>query len=178
MDTGNWNKKYIIGNIVIIIIVIWWASVLFQYTTTPIEYFQFSLVIIAQLVLMVIGWRHFTVMPEQLKLKKLVCTEPVSAVLINYVPANTLSAIAASSGDNRYTKFAVYEFEWQGYTMTATADLQYTGTVKRGIPSEILVNPNNPNEIYEPQIERSRLTRYRVNGTLFLIAGIFAFFGV
>lgn len=176
MDFSNMNVKYVVGNIVILIVAVWWASVLFKYTGNIAEYIQVTLIVCVQCALMMMGWRYFIIKPEELEKKKLVCTVPVSAMLINYVPANALSAMASSSGDNKYTKYAVYEFEWEGHVMTATADLMYTGTVKKGIPSEILVNPKNPNEIYEPQIERSRQMRYRVNGTLYIIAGFASFF--
>lgn len=177
MDTSNWNIKYIIGNVVIAVVAAWWASVLVRFASNPFETFHMIVIAIIQGILLAIGWRFFIISPQKIEEKKRECTEPVSAMLVDYKPTGILSAIASTSSDSRnYTKYAVYSFYWNGNEMTAISDLPYTGVVRKNLPSEILVNPYNPNEIYEPQIERSRIAHYRFQGTAFIIWGFAIFF--
>ncbi len=175
MDTRNWNIKYIIGNVVIAVVDVWWASVLVGFANGPLETFYMIVVAIIQGILCAVGLRYFMIKPQKIEEKKRYCTEPVSAVIVGYKPSGILSAIASSSSETQYTKYAVYSFYWKGYEMEATSDLPYTGVVRKNLPSEILVNPYNPNEIYEPQIERSRMAHYRFQGTMFIYVGLALF---
>ena len=177
MDTSNWNIKYIIGNVVIAVVVVWWASVLVKLANSPFETFHMIAIAVIQGILLAVGLRCFIIKPQKIEEKKRECTEPVSAMLVDYQPSGILSAIASTSSNTNYTKYAVYSFYWKGYEMKATSDLPYTGVVRKNLPSEILVNPYNPNEIYEPQIERSRMAHYRFQGTAFIFwgFGIFLF---
>ena len=176
MDTSNWNIKYTIGNVVIAVVVVWWASLLTGLANTPFEMFQMIAIAVIQGILLAVGWRYFIISPQKIEEKKRECTEPVSATLVGYQPAGITGAIASSHTDTKYTKYAVYSFYWQGNEITATSDLPYTGVVRKNIPSEILVNPYNPHEIYEPQIERSRMAHYRFQGTAFIFLAICYFF--
>ena len=175
MDTSNWNIKYIIGNVVIAVIAVWWASLLVKLAESPFQTFYMIAIAVIQGTLLAIGWRIFIIKPQKIEEKKRECTEPVSAVLVGYKPGGILSAIASTGTETGYTKYAVYSFEWKGHEMTATADLPYTGVVRKNLPSEILVNPYNPNEIYEPPIERSRMAHYRFQGTAFIFWGFTIF---
>ena len=177
MDTNNWNIKYVIGNVVIAVVVVWWASLLVKLAGSPFETFYMILIAVIQGILLAVGWRYFIIKPQESEEKKRDCTEPVSAMLVDYKPKGFLSAIASTSSDARhYTKYAVYSFDWEGREMRVTADLPYTGVVRKNLPSEILVNPYNPDEIYEPQIERSRMAHYRFQGTAFIFWGFAIFF--
>ncbi len=172
MNTGDWNKKYIIGNIVIGALVIYWLFFVLRFAGTVIETLQMVVVSIVQAALFAAGWRYFIISPEKIDERKLVCTEPVSAVLVDYAYRSVLSSILSVQSEQVATKYAMYTFEWDGSVMTVVSDFQYCGVVKRGLPSEILVNPKNPNEIFEPQVERSLRAKYRFKGTICMWFGL------
>ena len=175
MDTSNWNMKYVSGNVVIAVVVILWAGVLLNLANTPLQSLHMILVSVIQGVFWAAGWRYFIIKPQQLEEKKEVCTELVSAVIVDYRPESRFGDLS-STDESVNTKVAVYSFVWDGYEMTATSDLLYKGVVRRNFQTEIFVNPYNPNEIYEHKIERSRLAHYRFCGTMLMIAGFGSFF--
>ena len=176
MNTGNLNIKYIIGNVFIAALVAWWASVLVQFANSSFGAFCMVGVAVFQGILLAIGWWYLMIKPEKIEEKKCVCTQPVSALLVGYKPIGILDNISSTSSDLKGTKYAVYSFDWEGHEMTVTSDLPYTGAAVRNIPSEIMVNPYNPDEIYEPQIERSRMAHYRFVGSSFIFWGFASFF--
>lgn len=175
MDTNNRNIIYIVGNVVIVMIAVWWATVLFKFAENTFEYFRMIFVAAAQGALLAVGWRYFIVKPQEVEEKKLVCTEPVSAVLVGYRPASVLGEISSASPE-KSSRYAIYVFEWDGNEMTVISDLVYRGSPVKNIPAEIMVNPYNPNEIFEPQVERSLLAHYRFLGTMFIFWGFASFF--
>lgn len=175
------NTKYFIGNAIIAVFMIWWVSVASKFVSTPMEILQMITVATVQTALFAVGLRYFIISPEKIDERKLVCTQPVSAVLVDYAYRGILSYIANTHSEQGATKYAMYTFEWNGEVMTAVSDFQYCGVLKRGVPSEILVNPKNPNEIFEPQVERSLRAKYRFKGTMCmwvgLVGGLYIFGG-
>lgn len=176
MNTGNVNTKFLIGNIVIVILVILWASIIIKFPNTVLGQIYAIFVAIIQGVIGSFGLRYFFIKPEVLEIKKLLCTEPVSAMLVGFQPTSIIGAIASYDDEKTSTNYAVYVFEWDGEEKRVTSDLPYRGVFRKNLPSDILVNPKNPDEIYEPQIERSRLAHYRFMGTMLVFWAFASFF--
>lgn len=172
LNSDNINLKYLIGNVIVVILAVIWAVYLMNRVDTVWLKFGIILDTIFQASLCFIGLRYFFVKPEQLKIKKLLCTEPVDAVLLTYKSAGILGDIIAPNTEINFFKNAVYVFEWDGCEIKAAADLPYVGKDRRGVHSEILVNPKNPGDIYEPEIELKRINHYRFFGTMLILMGL------
>ena len=176
MNAGYINTKYLIGDIIIVVLVIFWASILVQFPSTVLGQIYVIFVSIIQGIIGSFGLRYFFIKPEELEIKKLLCTVPVEAMLVGFKPVGLSGTIASYDNERNSSNYAIYVFEWDGEEKKVTSDLPYRGAYRKNLPSEILVNPKNPDEIDEPQIERSRLAHYRFLGTMLVFWAFASFF--
>ncbi len=107
--------------------------------------------------------------PKQFKLKKPKITEKVSAIL------SEVKEIVHSDnarGDWR-TYFATYEFKFRGKIYKVQSKEEYDEKPTKGKDTELLIDPDQPEEIFEVEREKSRIKFMKIVGASFILFGLF-----
>lgn len=109
--------------------------------------------------------------PKQfkIKIKKLKLTEKVSAILSE---VKEIVHFDKKRGDWR-TYFATYEFKFRGKIYKVQSKEEYDEKPIKGKDTELLIDPDKPEEIYEVEREKSRVKFMKVVGTAFILFGLF-----
>ncbi|MBQ3692177.1 MAG: hypothetical protein II931_02510 [Clostridia bacterium] len=107
--------------------------------------------------------------PQQLKAKTVKLTEKVSAMLSEVKEIVHFDKIRG----NWKTYFATYEFKFRGKIYKVQSKEEYDEEPTKGKDTELLIDPDKPEEIYEVEREMSRIKLMKIVGAAFIFFGLF-----
>ena len=108
--------------------------------------------------------------PRRLKAKRKTCSRKVTAVISDCIVNDD------KSSDNNKLYYATYSYEFDGIPYRISSKSEYGRKPKKNTEATLMVNPDNPAEIYEVELEKRRIGYARRLGILFFISGIFMLF--
>ena len=107
--------------------------------------------------------------PKKFKIKKINLTETVSAILSEVKEIVHFDKISG----NWRTYFATYEFKFRGKIYRAQSKEEYDEKPTEGKDTELLIDPDKPEEIYEVEREKSQVKLMKIVGAAFILFGLF-----
>ena len=113
------------------------------------------------------GWRLFVLGEQIVKSKKKNCSVTVDALLYDYREV----VHTDDEGGKSYTYYAMYEFAYNGVKHTVISKEAYYVTRYKKIRCKLLIDPDDPLEIYEIENEFNRVKWSRKTGIILLIVG-------
>lgn len=162
---GNSNQKTVYAFVIAIIVLVIADLILFLTGFS----LQSVFTITGMSVFIIIGiWCIFDY-PKSLRKKKSNCTQTVSSVIVDCI---------VNSSDDGKAYYAIYEYTFNNTVYRANTREDYGKKPKNGIDAKIVINPNNPTEIYEIERETARINSMRTVGVVVLVISIFALFDV
>lgn len=106
--------------------------------------------------------------PKQQRINKKNVTELVSAMV-----SEVKEIVHKGKNGDWRTYFATYEFKFKGILYKVQSKEEYDEKPQEGVDTKLLIDPNEPTEIYEVEREKSRIKVMKVVGGLFIIFGLF-----
>ena len=80
-----------------------------------------------------------------------------------------LSGNPLQTANNRY--YAVYEYSWRGIKHRVRSNSSFVGIGNEGDKCTLLINPDDPECIYELNNEKSRIRKQLIIGIVMMILG-------
>lgn len=95
-------------------------------------------------------------------------TIPVTATIVKYM------TVSRRTRNHRFRKhyYAVYEYEYNGMLVQGISDDDYGSIPQSGTSAQILIKPDQPDRLYEPELEAGRIISDRIWGVLFALFGV------
>ena len=128
--------------------------------------------------LMYSGWKGLFDYKKKLAKQREKCTQTVLAVLVDYKKVVHHN----EDGGDSESYYAIYNYTYNDVSYRTTSDLQYVfplnnRQIETGFECKLLVNPNNPMEIYEVEQEYLRVKRDRILSIVcFCVFTFFAYY--
>lgn len=95
-------------------------------------------------------------------------TVPITAAIVNYTTVSTRTTRYRFS---RYY-YAIYEYEYNGMLVQGMSDDNYGSVPESGTRAQILIRPDRPDRLYEPELEKGRIHSDRMWGVFFTLLGV------
>lgn len=112
------------------------------------------------------GWHIFVLGEQAAKSRRNNCTQTVDAKIINFK-----EVVSSNENGTSTAYYAIYEFSFNGNKYQAASKDAYNRERYEKIRCRLMINPNDPNEIYELENEIEDLKFSRKLGLKLLLIG-------
>ena len=121
--------------------------------------------------LLIKGWKYFILAKESAIKSRGRCTQIVEAKLVDYKEVITKTEDGTST-----SYYAIYDFSFNNQKYHVTSRFSYFGMRFKMIGCKLLINPDDPYEIYEIENEHDDIIMSRKVGIVFMVVGAVFFY--
>jgi len=106
--------------------------------------------------------------PKQQRINKKNVTEMVSAIV-----SEVKEIVHKGKNGDWRTYFTTYEYKFKGILYRVQSKEEYDEKPSEGVDTKLLIDPDEPTEIYEVEREKSRVYVMKFVGIFFIVCGFF-----